>query len=102
MQKPYVLAVCPFKGECNSILDMTYSLLMSYVTGFRYSLILWDDGSNDGELNYLYESIKNNFANTQIMIVKHDNQGYTKTVYDIMEHVKPRLNIDYLLLINRN
>ena len=100
MQKPYVLVVCPFKGEVKSVLDMTYTLLQSYVTGFRYSLVLWDDGSSDNDLNYLYESIKNNFGNTQIMIVKHDNQGYTKTVYDIMEHVKPRLNIDYLLLVN--
>ena len=99
MKKPFVFVVVPFKSEIKLLLDMIYSLFQSYTSGLSFTLVLWDDGSQDNELDYLYRSIKDNFSQ-EVLIIKHDNIGYTKQVYDIVDFAKNRDGFDYLLLAN--
>jgi len=99
MKRAFVLMVVPFKGEVKLVLDFLYSLSHSYISGFSYSVILWDDGSSNEDLDYLHNGIKNNFSN-QYMIVKHDNVGYTRAVHEIMNVAKAEKEFDYLLLVN--
>lgn len=100
MKKPFVLVAVPFKGKPKFVLDLLYSLNITYASGFSYSLMLWDDGSSDDELNYLYSSIVKTYGNDKFLIIKHDNVGYTKSVYNITEFAKSQLQYDYLLLLN--
>ena len=100
MKNPFVCVAIPFKGEIELLKDCLDSLLQkSYVSGFAYSIILWDDGSTVDELNSLhsYTSIK---YGGMITIIRHENQGYTKTVYDIIDIFKQKSEFDFLLIPN--
>jgi GT2 family glycosyltransferase len=100
MKTPYVSVVIPFKGECNLVLDCIYSILNSYISGFSYQIICYDDGSTTQELDYLYTSIRNNF-NKDILIVKNNNVEYTQAVYNVTYAMKRDYsNCDYMLLLN--
>lgn len=95
MRKPYVLIVVPFKGQTELLKNCVNSILESYVSGIVFSIVLWDDGTDDTELDNLYRSIYR-----EIVIYKHDNVGYTQAVYNIFNHVKNSKDVDYLLLCN--
>lgn len=95
MKNPYVLVIVPFKDETKLLVEFINSLFRSYVTGFSYSLICWDDGSTDDELNFLYNNISN-----MIVIAKHQNVGYTQAVYNIMEYAKSQTEYDHVLIAN--
>ena len=99
MKYPYVGVFIPFKGECNLVLDCIYSVTNSYITGFSYFIVCYDDGSTDQELDYLWRSLKQNFPQ-DIMIVKNNNVEYTQAVHNITNYCKRDTNIDYLLLLN--
>lgn len=95
MRKPYIIVVIPFKGQIELLREAVFSFLRSYTSGLTYSIICWDDGSTDDELNILYNSIPH-----QVIISKHNNVGYTQTVHNIVNYVKGDNRIDFLLLCN--
>lgn len=99
MKYPYIGVFIPFKGECNFVLDCVYSIVNSYITGFSYFIVCYDDGSTEQELNYLWRSLKQNFPQ-DIVIVKNNNVEYTQAVHNITEYCKRDTNLDYLLLLN--
>jgi len=98
MRWPFIFVAIPFKGEIPLLLECVNSLFPSYIKGFAYSMVLWDDGSTDEELNSLYFSLPQEVG---IPIVKHDNVGYTQAIFNIFEDVlKNRSEFDYILLMN--
>lgn len=98
MKQPHVLIVVPFKGAIDYCKNLIDSFKTLYISGFTWSAIFWDDGSVEADLLGLYNHIQK--SNPGIMIIKHNNQGYTKTCFDIFETFKADLRIDYLLLTN--
>jgi GT2 family glycosyltransferase len=94
MKIPGVLVVIPFKGRIDLLQETIKSLTDIYVSGMWWSLILWDDGSTDEELNTLWNLAK------RFLIVKHENVGYTNSVYNIVELAKRDASFDFLLLCN--
>jgi len=98
MRWPFILIAVPFKGEIPLLVEFTESLFPSYIHGFAYSLVLWDDGSTDEELNRMYFSLPQGVS---IPIVKHENVGYTQAIFDIFDDaLKNRSQFDYILLVN--
>jgi len=95
MRKPFVLVVVPFKNQTNLVVNFLNSIMTSYVSGFSYTVILWDDGSDERELNWLWNTVPKD-----MLILKHNNVGYTQTAYDIVEFAKTQENHDFLLLVN--
>ena len=95
MKTPFILIVMPFKNEAPLIIEFIRSMFKSYVTGFSYTLVLWDDGSREDELNFLYSNI-----DKIIPIIKHDNLGYTLAVHNIMNYAKAQAEYDHLMIIN--
>lgn len=95
MRKPFILVSIPFKGEVNFVIEAVRSILSSYVSGFTYTMILWDDGSDDSDLNFLWSSVPR-----EILIVKNQNSGYTHSVYKILDLAKNDKSFDFLLLCN--
>ena len=95
MKKPYTIVAIPFKGQIGLLRDAVFSILDNYVSGMNYAIFCWDDGSTNQELDELY-----NIIPKQILIVRHDNVGYTKAVYNIVDYCKNDSRIDYLLLCN--
>jgi GT2 family glycosyltransferase len=95
MKKPYVVVIVPFKGEIDYLTKLVYSLLDSYVSGFSYTITLWDDGSTDDELVKLYDSIPR-----MVHIIRHKNVGYTQAVWNIINLGKHESHFDYLLICN--
>lgn len=102
MKKPFVLVVVPFKGNPKYTLDFLYSMMHIYASGFSYSVLLWDDGSSEEDLNYLYSSITNTYGPNHFIIIKHDNVGYTQSVINIVNLAKGQVEYDYLLLANND
>ena len=94
MEKPFVLCAIPFKGQIPLVVECINSLLRSYVSGFAWSAIAWDDGSSDNELNQLWSSVPRD-----ILIARHENVGYTQAVYNIVDFAKKE-NFHFLLLCN--
>ena len=96
MRKPSVLVAIPFKGEIDYLIAAVDSIMGNqYVSGITYSIVLWDDGSTDDELNRLYNSI-----DRRVPIVKHANVGYTQAVYNIFDYAMKNTPADYILLAN--
>jgi GT2 family glycosyltransferase len=95
MEKPFVLVAIPFKGEISLLVEAVKSIFNSYVSGFSYSIVLWDDGSTDEELNQLWNALPKN-----ILILKHDNVGYTKAMTSIIDFAKNDQRFDFLLACN--
>jgi len=95
MKSPFILVAIPFKNETKLLVDLVYSILKSYISGFTYYMVCFDDGSSNEELDFLYNSIPK-----IVTIVKGDNLGYTQRAHDIIEYAKNQPNVDYLLLLN--
>lgn len=95
MKLPVVTVAIVFKGQIPLLMETIRTLMSSYVSGFNYSLILWDDGSPDSDVDFLYNSIPKN-----ILIAKNANVGYTKAVYNLVEKCKSYQTMDYLLIAN--
>jgi len=96
MRKPSVLVAIPFKGEIDYLIAAVGSIMGNqYVSGITYSIVLWDDGSTDDELNHLYNSI-----DRRVPIVKHANVGYTQAAYNIFDYAMKNTPADYVLLAN--
>ena len=95
MKKPFVAVLVPFKGEIDYLISMVNSFLSSYVSGFAYTISLWDDGSTDDELVYLWNNIPR-----QVQIIKHANVGYTQQVFNMINLGKHESRFDYLLVCN--
>jgi|GEM_PF-2963132 len=95
MEKPFILAAIPFKGQIPLIVECVNSILHSYITGFSYTIVLWDDGSTNEELDALWNAIPKN-----ILILKHENVQYTKAVTNIFDFAKSDKQFHYLLLCN--
>jgi hypothetical protein len=95
MQKnPFVLVAIPVKGEIDLTIQCLKSLSQSYVTGLAYSVLLWDDGSTNDELNHLY----NNRVFNESIIIQHPNVGYTQSVYNLFNETNTNFNMfDYLV-----
>jgi hypothetical protein len=100
MKKPFVLVVMPFKGHPKYVLDFLYSMAHSYVSGFSYSILLWNDGTSEEDLNYLYHSITSTYGPNRFKIIKHDNVGYTQAVINIVNLAKAQIEYDYLMIVN--
>lgn len=95
MKKPYVVVAIPFKGQISLLREAVYSFLDNYVSGMNYAIICWDDGSSQEELDELYNNIPN-----QILIVRHENVGYTQAVHNIVDYCKGDSRVNYLLICN--
>ena len=95
MKKPFVAVLVPFKGEIDYLVSMVNSFLSSYVSGFAYTISLWDDGSTDDELVKLWDSIPR-----QVQIIRHKNVGYTQQVWNMIHFGKHENRFDYLLVCN--
>lgn len=95
MKLPQIMAVIPFKGQIPLLLETVQSLFKSYISGFYWTLILWDDGSEREELDFLYNTLPKN-----ITIVRNENVGYTRAVYNIIENMKAREDLKYVMLAN--
>lgn len=97
MKKPYILIVVPFLGKIDLVLSCLDSLFKSYISGFNWQVILWDDGSSKEELNRL----KNSIDSCVGIISNEKNIGYTPTVHNAVNYAKQE-NFDYLLLLNND
>ena len=95
MEKPFVLVAIPFKGEIPLLVEAVSSIMNSYVSGFSYAIVLWDDGSTDEELNQLWNTVPKNMP-----ILKHANVGYTKAMSGIFDMAKNDPQFHYLLVCN--
>lgn len=95
MRNPYILVSVPFKGQIPLLVECVHSFLNTYVSGFSYSIILWDDGSTDEELNALWNSVPKD-----LLILKHENVGYTRAASGIFDLAKTDKRFDFLLLCN--
>jgi len=93
---PHILIAVPFKDNSNLVINFISSLQHSYVSGFTYSILLWDDGSDINEVELLYQKYKN----MKIIIVRNEHKGYTHSVYNIISFAKVQNMFDYILLAN--
>ncbi len=97
MKKPYILVVIPFYNKSDLVLSCIDSLFKSYISGFNWQILLWDDGSSKEELNKLKDSIDNHIG----IICNERNLGYTQTVHNAVNYAKQE-NFDYLFLVNND
>lgn len=94
-ETPFVMIVIPFKGQIQMVVNLINSIAEGYIASFSYSILLWDDGSTEEEIQLLKELTGGYFE-----IVRNQNVGYTKTVNRIVEFVKTLNQYHYLLLLN--
>jgi GT2 family glycosyltransferase len=94
-KKSFILVMVPFKDEIPLVLDFINSLFKSSVHEFSFSFILWDDGSNNDEIEVLKRSIDGS-----ILILKHGNVGYTQAAFNCVEFAKSQQDFTHLLLVN--
>jgi hypothetical protein len=92
MRLPSAVLMLPFNGELKNIVEFTNRIGELYVTSFRYSILIWDNGSNDKILNDLYNSISKH-----ITIVKREKKSDTIAYMDMIEAGKS-INSDYLII----
>lgn len=96
MRKPSILVAIPFKGEIDYLVAAVDSIMRDqYVSGITYSIVLWDDGSSDEELNHLYNAI-----DRRVLIFRNENVGYTQAAYNIFDYFMKNTPTDYILLAN--
>jgi GT2 family glycosyltransferase len=95
MRNPFVLIVIPFKNEVPLLLQLVNSITKSYISGFSWSIMFWDDGSRNDQIDLLWNSVSKD-----MVIFKHDNVGYTQAVWNILNFSKGETQFDHLLLLN--
>jgi hypothetical protein len=97
MKNPYILVSIPFYNKSDLTISCLDSLFKSYISGFNWQVILWDDGSSKEELNRLKNSIDIHVG----IICNEKNIGYTQTCINAVNYAKHE-NFDYLFLLNND
>lgn len=97
MKTPYILVVIPFYNKSDLVISCLNSIVRSYIQGFNYQIIIWNDGSSEDELSKLQQSIDNRIG----IYNNNRNIGYTLSCIDIVNYAKQE-NFDYLFLLNND